>query len=78
MTGGEVIRDPRLPAWSGVYLYGDYCTGRVWGLLSKDQGWLNQLLYEATFRLSSFGQDSIGRIYLVDHQGGIYRLDPTA
>jgi glucose/arabinose dehydrogenase len=78
VTGGEVIRDPRLPAWSGVYLYGDYCTGRVWGLLSKDQGWLNQLLFEATFRLSSFGQDSIGRIYLVDHQGGIYRLDPTA
>jgi glucose/arabinose dehydrogenase len=78
VTGGEVIRDARLPEWSGVYLYGDYCTGRVWGLLPNDQGWVNQLLYETNFTLSSFGQDSVNRTYLVDHQGGIYRFDPTS
>ena len=77
VTGGEVVRDPRLPLWSGLYLYGDYCTGRIWGLLGNQQGWSNQLLYESNFTLSSFGQDSSGRIYLVDHDGGIYRLDPT-
>lgn len=77
VTGGEIVRDIRLPEWSGVYLYGDYCTGRIWGLLSDGQGWSNQLLYESNFTLSSFGQDSTGRIFLVDHRGGIYRLDPT-
>jgi glucose/arabinose dehydrogenase len=78
VTGGEVVRDPRLPLWSGLYLYGDYCTGRIWGLLSDGQRWSNHLLYESNFTLSSFGQDSSGRIYLVDHRGGIYRLDPTS
>ncbi len=77
VTGGEVVRDPRLLDWSGVYLYGDYCKGHIWGLLKVDQGWLSQLLFETSYSLSSFGQDAIGRIYLADHGGGIYRLDPT-
>ncbi|MCH8339602.1 MAG: PQQ-dependent sugar dehydrogenase, partial [Chloroflexi bacterium] len=33
VTGGVVVRDPELPAWRGVYLYGDYCSGEIWGLL---------------------------------------------
>ena len=78
VTGGEVLRDPRLPDWSGVYFYGDYCSGRIWGLLSKDQVWLNQLLFETSFQISSFGQDSVNRLYLVDHRGGIYRFDPSS
>jgi glucose/arabinose dehydrogenase len=78
VTGGEVVRDSRLPAWSGVYLYGDYCTGRIWGLLGDGLGsWSSQLLYDSSFSISAFGQDSSGRIYLVDQSGGIYRLDPT-
>lgn len=78
VTGGEVVRDPRLIDWSGIYLYGDYCRGTIWGLLPTDQGWLNQLLYPTSFSITSFGTDAQGRIYLVDHAGGIYRLDPAA
>ena len=29
VTGGEIVRDSRLPGWSGIYLYGDYCSGRI-------------------------------------------------
>jgi glucose/arabinose dehydrogenase len=78
VTGGEVVRDPRMPAWAGLYLYGDYCSGRIWGLLQgEDAAWENQLLFESSSNISAFGQDSVGRVYLVDHRGEIYRLDPT-
>ncbi len=77
VTGGETVRDPRLPGWSGVYLYGDYCSGRIWGLLPAGDGtWSIQLLYETDLKISAFGRDISGRVYLVDHRGGIFRLDP--
>ncbi len=78
VTGGVVVRDPRLPTWQGVYLYGDYCSGRVWGLIRDERGdWLSALLYEVPGTISSFGEDYIGRVYLVDHNGTILRLEPV-
>lgn len=75
VTGGYVYRGPDLPDWSGVYLYGDYCSGLVWGLLHLPDGsWQNARLFESGARITSFGQDQAGEIYLVDHQGRIYRL----
>lgn len=78
VTGGRVVRDPTLPAWQGVYLYGDYCTGRVWGLLRTPQGaWLNGLLFESGRTLSAFGEDAQGGVYLVDYAGAVLRLTPA-
>lgn len=78
VTGGEVLRDSRLPDWQGVYLYGDYCSGTVWGLLPGAEGsFQNRRLFETGARISSFGVDAQGRIYLVDHQGALYRLEPS-
>jgi glucose/arabinose dehydrogenase len=75
VTGGLVVHDPALPAWDGTYLYGDYCSGRVWGLRrSADGTWLNGLLYESGVSISSFGEGADGRIYLLDYAGTIYRL----
>jgi glucose/arabinose dehydrogenase len=76
VTGGVVVRSLNLPEWQGVYLYGDYCTGRVWGLLQTAPGiWLNAELFKTDFNISSFGEDDDGGIYLLDHSGGsIYRL----
>jgi glucose/arabinose dehydrogenase len=79
VTGGPVIRDPSLPDWQGVYLYGDYGTGLIWGLLHDGQGnWQNEVLFDTDYRISSFGTDVAGRVYLIDHAtGAIYRLAPT-
>jgi glucose/arabinose dehydrogenase len=79
VTGGPVIRDPSLPDWQGVYLYGDYGTGLIWGLLHDGQGnWQNEVLFDTDYRISSFGTDVAGRAYLIDHAtGAIYRLAPT-
>ena len=76
VTGGYVYRGVNLPAWQGVYLYGDYCSGKVWGALRNPDGtWQNSLLYETGFSISSFGEDQAGEIYVVDYQGSIYRLE---
>jgi len=75
VTGGFVYRGAALPEWQGVYLYGDYCSGKIWGLLRKGDQWSNQMLYDSDFSITSFGEDEAGEVYLVDYSGGIYRLE---
>ncbi len=75
VTGGVVYRGSRLPTWQGVYLYGDYCTGRIWGLLRDAQrDWRSVVLFESMGRITSFGEDEAGEIFLADQAGGIYLL----
>lgn len=78
VTGGVVVRDPRLPEWEGVYLYGDFGSGIVWGLLKQlDGGWSSTQLWDTGASISAFGQDHESRVYMVDYSGKILRLDPT-
>jgi hypothetical protein len=64
-----------MPEWNGIYLYGDYCSGFVWGLLrSSDGEWMNQLLFQTGARITSFGQDEAGEVYLVSDGGEVYQL----
>jgi glucose/arabinose dehydrogenase len=75
VTGGYVYRGRSLPDWQGIYVYGDYCSGRVWGLFQNSTGvWENGLLFETGARITSFGQDEDGEIYLVNHRGSVYQL----
>jgi glucose/arabinose dehydrogenase len=72
VIGGYVYRGQKLPAWWGVYIYGDYGSGRVWGLLHlADGSWKNSLMFETRRNISSFGMDEEGEIYLVDDGGNI-------
>ena len=73
VTGGYVYRGS-MPEWNGIYLYGDYCTGYIWGLLKSDSGWQSQLLFQSGTRITSFGQDEAGEVYLVSDDGGVYKL----
>jgi glucose/arabinose dehydrogenase len=75
VTGGYVYRGPSLPALNGVYLYADYCFGTVWALYRASAGWENVTFLEASFTISSFGEDEAGELYLLDHRGGaVYQL----
>jgi glucose/arabinose dehydrogenase len=75
VIGGYVYRGVNLPAWQGVYLYGDYGSGRVWSLLHlKDGSWQNSEMFETGRQISSFGVDENGEIYLVDDGGSILML----
>ena len=75
VTGGYVYRGAALPAMNGIYLYGDYCTGRVWAANRKSDGtWQSYLWMQTGHVITSFGQDDSGELYLVDYKGGIYEL----
>ncbi len=73
VTGGYVYRGA-MPEWNGIYLYGDYCSGKIWGLILADGLWQSQLLFEAGTTITTFGQDESGEIYFASDNGAIYRL----
>jgi glucose/arabinose dehydrogenase len=75
VTGGVVYRGEQLPAWQGIYFYGDYGSGLIWGLIRNEVGfWLNEVLFQTEARITSFGEDESGEIYLADMNGSIYKL----
>ena len=75
VTGGFVYRGTLYPALQGTYLYGDYCSGRIWGLKITGTNVENRLLIESGLLISSFGEDEDGNVYVADHRsGGIYRI----
>ncbi len=65
VTGGYVYRGEQYPALNGVYVYGDFCSGRIWGLDAASPG-APVLLLETRSSLSSFGEDEAGELYLTD------------
>ena len=77
ITGGYVYHGQRLPSLQDVYVYGDYQTGKVWGLkLNGTQIESHTELAQTPLQLVSFGEDNDGELYLVDYQRTqqIYRL----
>jgi glucose/arabinose dehydrogenase/mono/diheme cytochrome c family protein len=78
LTGGQVYRGTRLPDLIGAYLYGDWSTGKVWGI--KHDGtqvvW-NRELVDTPFNITGFGTDHDGEIYVIDQITGFYRFEPT-
>jgi len=77
VTGGYVIRDPRLRALAGRYVYGDFCAGRLFtAKLRQDGASGRRALGLHVASLSSFGEDGGGRVYVVSLDGPVYRLDP--
>jgi glucose/arabinose dehydrogenase len=76
VTGGYVYRGQAFPSLTGVYLYGDYCSGRIWGLVADQAGaWHAAELAQADARLSSFGEDETGELYLLDMgDGELFRI----
>jgi glucose/arabinose dehydrogenase len=76
VTGGYVYRGEQVSEWQGVYLFGDYCSGRVWGLFWDPIGeWKSAQLFDTDQNITSFGEDESGELYLVGHRGKIFRLE---
>lgn len=76
ITGGYVYRGQSMPEFNGIYLFGDFCSGKIWGMLSGEGGaWQTQELYQTGSPITSFGQDNAGEVYLIDRSGSIFRLE---
>jgi putative heme-binding domain-containing protein len=76
ITGGYVSTTPRLPELAGAYVYGDYVTGKVWGLRHDGTriSW-QQELADTPLALSTFGLGADGEVLMVDYDSGsLHRL----
>ena len=75
VTGGYVYRGSRLLSLYGAYVYGDFCSGRIWALRHDGQSVTEQrLLADTSLRIPSFGQDASRELYILSFDGAIYRL----
>ena len=78
VTGGYVYRGVRSPRLQGMYLYGDYCSGKIWGARRNAAGaWASTQLAQTDYLISTFGEDVNGEIYVADHGGTVYRIVDT-
>ena len=75
VTGGYVYRGSRLPDLVGTYVYGDYVTGKIWGLNGDaiDPGRPVELL-STPIQIICFGQNHERDLYVVGYDGSINRL----
>ncbi len=75
LTGGVVYRGAMLPELEGVYVYGDYSSGRIWGMKHDGQRpeWHRELA-DTSLQIAAFCLTRGGDLLVVDHTGGLYRL----
>ncbi len=75
VTGGYVYRGTAYPDLTGKYFYADYCGGQVYFMEKKDGKYTATKAVDTPYKISTFGQDNAGEIYLADYAtGAIYRL----
>lgn len=81
ITAGYVYRGKALPALTGRYIFGDYCTGVVTTLRYAD-GKVSAVQplgynFSEANQLTSFGTDAEGEIYLLTENGKINKIVPA-
>ena len=78
VTGGYVYHGDKIHSLQGYYIYGDYCSGNIWGLgYDGNVVTHNMLLTESGLSITSFGEDLAGNLYILSGDGGIYTLAET-
>ncbi|MBK8254438.1 MAG: PQQ-dependent sugar dehydrogenase [Polyangiaceae bacterium] len=79
ISGGFIYRSSAIPALRGRYFYGDYCSGKVWSFTWNGTSIQDKIENTADLNppgsLVSFGQDSLGNVYITSLNGTVYRLD---
>jgi hypothetical protein len=73
ITGGYVYRGSSQKALQGLYVFGDFCSGRIW-TMPHDGSTITQRL-DLSDNISSFGESESGELYMVDNVDGVlYRV----
>ena len=78
ITGGTVYRGTAVPALAGQYVFGDYCAGFVHsfrydgGSVGAVTDWSGQI--GDVGRITSFGEDGAGELYITAEDGRVFRI----
>jgi len=78
ITGGYRHRGDENTELSGIYFFGDFCSGRIWGATQDGTGeWTAKELLATDLAITAFGEDEDGEIYVAhfsQDEGAIYRI----
>lgn len=78
ITGGYTYYGQENPSLNGIYIYGDFISGKIWGLwLGEGEQVDNKELMDTDLMISSFGVDEKGELMIVDFNGKLYKLEGT-
>jgi glucose/arabinose dehydrogenase len=81
IAGGYVYRGKALPELAGAYFYSDFCTALLRSFRIKDGKAVDHWDWKPALdpewqlaKVSAFGQDQDGELYLISHEGPIYKF----
>jgi glucose/arabinose dehydrogenase len=75
VVGGYVYRGTKYPALQGVYLFGDYCSGRIFAIDPSTDEFRQPIeVGNAGSNISSFGEDTSGELYITHLDGDVSRV----
>ncbi len=79
ITGGYVYRGSAIPALVGIYVFGDFASGTIWGIFHDDDGVpYRDVLVESGMAISSFGEGEDGELYVIDYADGrLHKIVPA-
>ena len=78
VTGGDVYRGESVLELQAAYIFGDYCSGRIWAAWrDQELNWQTEQIMKTGLAISSFGEDEAGELYVIDYAGTLYRFDPA-
>jgi hypothetical protein len=78
VTGGYRYRGADATLY-GKYVYGDFCSGRIWTATESAGTWTPALALDTGLLISSFGEDAAGELYVVGYvDGKLYRITEVA
>ena len=71
VTGGFVYRGAAIPNLQGFYVFGDFGSGRIWGVPATSvQGTAPEELDDTTLSISSFAEGVDGELYVLNYGAG--------
>ncbi|WP_353723286.1 hypothetical protein [Dyadobacter sp. 676] len=66
-----MYRGKTVPALEGKYVFGDYVSGRLFALETRDgKAVQNSIIAEGVGQISAFGTDQSNELYICDHGSG--------
>ncbi len=75
VTGGYRYRGTAVPELRGLYVFTDYCQRDLLALVPDGAGWRALTIGRTPGRVTAFGEDEAGEVYLVsDSDGALYRV----